>query len=516
MVLEQAIRREECTDGTRVGILKEIEDWATDITEDSPQVFWLTGQAGSGKTTIATTISAMFGGGVTNGKTILGANFFCSRQFPETRNPVRVIPTIAHQLARKCTPFANALVVGNRFNAVSYSVSKQLQSLLLIPWLQSEHERIEYNAPVYLIVIDALDELAENGSSDFLDSLFTTLNNVPSKGFKLLLTSRSDPTIVSLIGSLNMRASERWLQRVPLEEVSSDISMYLKLNLPRLGNEDLRKLEILANGLFIYAATAVRYLKPQWNIPLDEQMELLDELMCYTRNIRDNRSDFIIDILYRRILCDALLAYNGKQRQRRLNIIHMLLSTGERSPPHVVAALLWEEGVTADIVRNVVDSLHAVLYVQEGLVYWYHASFPDFMFDSMRSNFKLDGEFFAFSCDEYLAQKRLQDLCFTWLNRLKFNMCNIPSSFLIDNEHYDILNPLLAYSAVNWSHHLPITGDPGVVSQEIGAFLELRALFWIEVMNLVKQVDKCSSILYRAQRWVEQVCANTGTIMSKN
>ena len=54
---EQGLKREVCTDGTRVKILEDIAQWANDRSLASPRVFWLTGQAGSGKTTIAYTIA---------------------------------------------------------------------------------------------------------------------------------------------------------------------------------------------------------------------------------------------------------------------------------------------------------------------------------------------------------------------------------------------------------------------------------------------------------------------------
>ena len=61
---------------------------ADDISPDSP-VFWLTGQAGSGKTTIAYTIAQHFDKlekkEHTGRHTILGSTFFCSRQFEEMR-----------------------------------------------------------------------------------------------------------------------------------------------------------------------------------------------------------------------------------------------------------------------------------------------------------------------------------------------------------------------------------------------------------------------------------------------
>jgi ABC-type glutathione transport system ATPase component len=98
---EQGLRREACTDGTRVKILKDITRWANDRSLASPRVFWLTGQAGSGKTTIAYAIAKRFEeGGNANQHTVFGGNFFCSRQFQETQTQTRILPTIAYLLAR--------------------------------------------------------------------------------------------------------------------------------------------------------------------------------------------------------------------------------------------------------------------------------------------------------------------------------------------------------------------------------------------------------------------------------
>ena len=85
-VLEElGLKREVCTNGTRVKILEDITKWANDRSLASPRVFWLAGQAGSGKTTIAYTIAKRFEkGGNANQHTVLGGNFFCSRQFQET------------------------------------------------------------------------------------------------------------------------------------------------------------------------------------------------------------------------------------------------------------------------------------------------------------------------------------------------------------------------------------------------------------------------------------------------
>lgn len=499
---------DKCTPNTRVSILDKIKGWATDSSKRCPPIFWLTGQAGSGKTTIATTVAGHFDSDPTGEKgIILGASFFCSRRSPETRNPRRVVPTIAYQLAQKCRGFSDALIVANKFETVSYAAPRQLRSLMFSPWLQYEGIR-DRTQPMFLLVIDALDELMENSATEFLDALFTLFNECPVEGLKILLTSRSDPGIVRLVQSFQHKA-ETWLQRVPLEEASSDVGTYLKSHLPNLNTDDLWRLQTLAGGLFVYAATVVRYLVPHPHIQHSEQLELLEELFSYTRNAGMDTSRFAIDKLYQHILHEALASYGAKQWQRRLKIVHMILSTGDRPSPSTISALLSEDGATPEIVLAVVQSLHAVLFMQDDRIFWFHGSFPDFIFDSSRSNYTLElgtgVSRFEFSCSEEVQQTNLCKLCFTWLEStaLKFNIGNIASSYLLDKDDYPI-HPLLAYSACNWSHHLPNTGYLDILSR-IRGFMQLRALFWIELMNLMGKIRLSVSILQRVQRWVKQV-----------
>ena len=54
------LSRRTCTTGTRVAILDRIYHWAQDPSLKSPRVFLLTGNAGSGKSTIANTVSHHF------------------------------------------------------------------------------------------------------------------------------------------------------------------------------------------------------------------------------------------------------------------------------------------------------------------------------------------------------------------------------------------------------------------------------------------------------------------------
>ena len=65
---------------------------------------------------------------------------------------------------------------------------------------------------------------------------------------------------------------------------------------------------------------------------------------------------------------------------KQLQIFHTVLCAKIRINTTVLADL---SDTDQDTAMRVVDSLHAVLYIssKDDCVYWYHASFPDFLFN---------------------------------------------------------------------------------------------------------------------------------------
>jgi len=84
--------RPKCLEGTRVDILHEISEWGT-IHGDKP-IFWLSGLAGTGKSTIARTIADVF-----SEANYLGASFFFSRGKADRGDAHVLFSTLALQLA---------------------------------------------------------------------------------------------------------------------------------------------------------------------------------------------------------------------------------------------------------------------------------------------------------------------------------------------------------------------------------------------------------------------------------
>ena len=325
------------------------------------------------------------------------------------------------------------------------------------------------------------------------------------------MSSRSDPKVAALCESFASEAICR-LQDVPIEEAKSDIETYLKTQLPGLAScPEFAELVQRAGGLFIYAATAVKYLTPHDSITVGEQAGMLHDFLSKSEPSSSSNPTSLVDELYRQIMCDAFSKFTGKFLTRRLHILYTFLCTAERTSASIVAALVSDGDDEA--ARAVLHNLHAVLYTQDDRVFWYHASFPDFIFTEARSN---DEKGFKFWCNEPVHHSLLAESCFRVMeSSLRFNMGNIASSFLFDSDNAIVLSEevnknisaVLRYSSHYWTHHLPslqvIKTD--ILRRCISDFLQIRVLFWIEAMNLLGLGNKCTPMLQHACEWVLKV-----------
>ncbi|KAJ6569854.1 hypothetical protein DFH09DRAFT_830654, partial [Mycena vulgaris] len=92
-----------CAPGTRVEIQTDILEWLSP-QRTKEHIVWITGIAGSGKSTLSATLVES----LREKHTPVAAQFFISRNIPETIDPAKIIPTIAQQLA-ELSPAAAAL-----------------------------------------------------------------------------------------------------------------------------------------------------------------------------------------------------------------------------------------------------------------------------------------------------------------------------------------------------------------------------------------------------------------------
>ncbi|KAH0579473.1 hypothetical protein H2248_002332 [Termitomyces sp. 'cryptogamus'] len=523
---DDTLFRAPCIEGTRIRILKQLYEWAEDCSPTSPQVFWLTGPAGSGKSTIACSVAKHFDED-NKGLNILQASFFCSCQFEDTRSRANIIPTLVYQLAHHSKSFLKSLFDVNKLDSVN-KLGKQMNDLLVDPWQVSTSTESRI-LPPYLVVIDALDEIDGHGGSEFLQELLLTIEKGALHGLKFLVTSRPDPNIVELCKSFSSDAVCH-LYDVDTAEVNEDILMYLKNKLPALQNEiELVTLMQQANGLFIYASTAVKYISPRRGLTSNDQKKRMKQLLDSSLSHQTHhpvKATLQIDMLYSQILSEAFEKLSKDEIQARLVILWNLLCAEERISPIVAARLSGsdDEKDMEECAEYLIESLHAVLYAKEGKVFWYHASFPDFIFKA--ECFKETGHVVSsLFCSMEKHHSFLGHQCFQIMkSELCFNICSHPSSFLLDNEVPELVNEdkisqTLKYCCVYWSSHWStclaqaqgMHNEINILYDDLQDFLLLKILFWIEAMNLLQCGQRCNYMLHEVKKCIDMTSPNTLT-----
>ncbi|KAJ7437570.1 hypothetical protein B0H11DRAFT_1692599, partial [Mycena galericulata] len=171
-----------CAPDTRVDIQTDIMRWLSPEPSNSERIFWITGIAGSGKSTLSATVVE----NLREMRTPVAAQFFISRNIPETVDPSKIIPTIAKQLA-EFSPAAAGII----HDVLEHGFpprEKQVEELLLAPIRELSKS---HNAVV--ILIDALDELENAAYSvkKILESIAPRGCDLPNN-VRFLITSRPE------------------------------------------------------------------------------------------------------------------------------------------------------------------------------------------------------------------------------------------------------------------------------------------------------------------------------------
>ena len=504
------LARRPCTDGTRVEIIAQIMSWVNEKdTTQAPPIYWLTGLAGLGKTTIAYTICKLL-----EDASQPFVSFFCSLQL-DSKNPKLLVTTLCRDLAELYDSYAVNLLstVETNSKAVDAVLRLQMDQLLAKPWKASIAHQQDEDTPPPIVVVDALDE-NERGI-EFLEELLRVIRAGQLVGIKFLVTSRTDPKIVKICRSFPPNAVCK-LHEVDTADVQKDIQKYLQEALPELNDEpELALLAERAGGFFIYATTAVRFISPPRCNPAVSEMRSLLQAMVNPDALSSpaqNDERLLVDELYERILVDAFR--DGRLRATRLRILHTIICAESRVNISVLATLTDTD---PEIVSRVVESLHAVLFVssKDDCVYWYHASFPDFIF-SQTPKITIDIFCAAAAHHGYLARR-----CFSIMQKfLRFNMCYLPSSFAFDDEVpglsdtiNETLSPSLQYASRHWARHLvraePVKNEASDLSLDLKQFLCDKLLFWIETMNLMGSKSEMASLLRDAESWLRRVRVTT-------
>ena len=410
--------RTPCLENTRRNIIKDIMKWIADDSNEAKKVWWVYGLAGTGKSTLSTTIA-----NIMRGVHQLGAFFFFNRDKPQ-RNFATLIRTLAYQLATFDARFCAAItqVVATNENIAEMPLEFQFENLLSANALKS----VEWSGGPIVLIIDALDECgSERDRKILMQVLSKGFSSLPSF-IRIMVVSRQEQDIQRVLGS------HSYLRPYPLEIGSltnrDDVSEFIRHRLEDIrtnngrlgehwpGDDKIRSLANRAGGLFIWASTACLYIESY--LPNRRLSELLE------KQPEGNSSGPFADLdrLYETGLKSAGLWDDALFRSNFVNILGMILCARAPLPCSVIDALL---DLPQDMLSwELVSRLGCVLQLNETEpIRTLHPSFHDYQSERCRSH--------HWSIDLENHNKELAIRCIKLLDKeLRENMCDMTLPYL--------------------------------------------------------------------------------------
>ncbi|KAK7005535.1 WD40 repeat-like protein [Favolaschia claudopus] len=456
--------RRECLPGTRGEIIEAVTQQLT--TPSEARIVWLSGVAGSGKSTVATSLE--------------GIQSWCFMRLhsgsPKPTWHLHIEQAICAALDRD-------------HNLVKAPFENQFRELLLVP-LESVKQHL---VGPFVVVIDALDECTEDSRKVLVNLIADLFAKLPA-AFRFFVTSRLDSDITRVLRN-NIAVQEHSLDIATANP--SDISLYIRDRLDTIrqahptlrpnwpGEGKAQQLIDLSGNLFIWAATALDFIEGKKMFPPSRRLETMLETPFGTGGNLDR-------------LYTLALKSDGDWDDTEFRESATVVLAGI-----ALAEIPMTEGMM-DAVLGLNDGTAAgVLPFLGSLVYWspgqpvrtLHASFGDFL---VKSRFR--DPWFS---DVAKVKKNIASGCFAVLEKyLKFNICQLPDSDLPNPQNVH-LPPALTYASRFWGAHVCDSDFDPKILVLLGSFLTGQFLFWLEVLSVQQEIQFAAGTLHFAQRYAQ-------------
>ncbi|EDR00246.1 uncharacterized protein LACBIDRAFT_314645 [Laccaria bicolor S238N-H82] len=481
-------QRERCMPGTCVDVLRDIQGWLCDL--NMPNILWLSGSPGSGKTTIASTVVADFES--------FSGQFFFHHDQAEFCDPDNLWRLLALDLAVGNNALGKSIAMAletQKANIRGLDISMQFEHLIVKP----VQELFQDTATPLLIVIDALDEC------DQYEKLLPSLKSwswLLPKYLKLFITSRRYLDIQRTLDSVSQHIDLHTGGKVS-DQTSKDLELYFTTrfsNMTRLqtslhvnwpGPDNISFLVRKAAGLYIWAKSAMDFILHRGG----DTKERLD-VICSD----SGEGIHAIDTLYQHIV---FVAFQGLREAEKKSLSSVLGTIVIAKNPLRASDLEQLLGVQGAL--SIVSQLSPVLLISDtGHLHIRHQSFTDFLLDRKRSKaFWVDSQkhslCFAGSCMKYMSAK------------LKFNFFDLKTSHILNKDIPNLMDHIknvkstaLAHASHFWAIYLQRYSDKTLEEEilvQMEIFLMNHLLHWLEIMSLMGAVNHAAHLLLLTENW---------------
>ena len=482
-----------CLRNTRVDLLREIYEWADG--EESPSIFWLSGLAGTGKSTIARTVAGNY-----HAKGRLAASFFFSRAGGDVSHAGKFITTVAFQLANSIPALKSKVcdAINRRNDIASQSLDDQWHELVIGPLSSIKDKE---GLSTHVLVVDALDECDNQNSIQIILQRLAEVQSLHGPRLRVLLTSRPEAPIQ--YGFTQVRRAEYHdfvLHNIEPAIIEQDISVFLRYQLGLIGQKchfeagwpEERAIAVLvqnSGGLFIWAATACRFIEEDSRLA-ETRLSLL---------LRQEGNGLLpperkLDEIYTTVLANSV---QGEYEAGEIQMLHKLFRQVvgpivTLQDPLSVSDLAELLGKDVATLRRTLNNLHSVLDLPVDdlmTIRLLHPSFLDFLLDRSRCS---DPQYYI---DQRLVHRDMYKQCLQTLSKhLGRDICNLqhPAARTVDLNRTEVarhIQPCVQYACRFWVYHYTRSDVDTNRCADVEVFLQKHFLHWLESLALLNRVS---------------------------
>jgi hypothetical protein len=490
-----AFRRQHdptCLPNTRTDLLQEVHTWAGG--QSNQHIFWLSGLAGTGKSTIARTIARIF-----FEKQRLGASFFFSRGGGDTGNASKFATSIAKQLANNVPSLKQHIcnAIKERRDIAEKTLHDQWRQLVLHPLLKLGENGIQVT---YILVVDALDECNNDNNIRIIIRLLREVRLLKTVRLRIFITSR--PEVPIRTGFVQMPDAEHQdfvLHNISSSIVDQDIRTFLEHNLHLIAQERslatgwpgqgiINRLVHSASGLFIWAATVCRFIREGKRLAAKRLKAILENSSTDV-----NAAEKHLNEIYTTVLQNCISSeYTFEEAEEVRAILKSLLgSISTLLSPLSTLSISKLLSTAQDEVDQTLADLHAILSISKDPTLplrLHHPSFRDFLYEEARS-----GEFWV---NEKQAHQVLADKCIQLMSTsLRQDVCsvNTPGMLVADAKRNQIeqgLPPEVQYACNYWIDHVQKSSSQLNDNSQVYCFLQEHFLHWLEALGWIGKISE--------------------------
>ncbi|KAK4078309.1 uncharacterized protein Triagg1_3325 [Trichoderma aggressivum f. europaeum] len=491
-----------CHPRTRLNVLAGIYNWFED--PHGKCIYWLCGMAGTGKSTISRTVAEYLGQ-----KKVPCASFFFKKGEGDRGRAALFFTTIAAQLVQQlpCIISHMRAAIEADMNISDKTKNEQFEKLILDPLDKCEGQQ----STIVSIVIDALDECDLEEDVRSMVHLFARAMEVTSVRLRFFITSRPELPIRLGFKSIGGSYKELALHEIPKPDIKNDIAIYLEDELKAIvqrynmsvetrrqlplqwpGGENTEKLVDLAIPLFIYAATACRFINDR---RLGGPNEQLERFFNSDLNTRSN-----LDVTYLPVLDQLTRGLKSGETEAVITKFKKIVGTIVLlANPLSITSLASLLAIETEKIDNQLDMLHSVLDIPlnpDVPIRLFHLSFRDFLID------KENRDVNSFWVDEQETHQIIMLRCLELLStdNLQKDICDLrrPGALRLEIEQERIdthFPPEMQYACLYWVYHLKESGGTVRDHDQVHYFLIRHLLHWIEALSLLGRISESVSML---------------------